>query len=79
MITIRLCKFDPLGHIRQPEPVTIIIDDIIPRYGMDEHTAWADEQANLLVDALYNALPQCTLDRVALKLLSRKISSYVGK
>jgi hypothetical protein len=79
MKQVRLCKFEPLGTMHEPTPVTIIIDDIVPRYGLDEHNTWADEQANLLVDALYNALPQCTFDRVALRMFAKKVSSYVGR
>ena len=79
MKTVRLCKFEPLGTLWEPTPVTIIINDTIPKNGMDEHEAWADEQADILVDALHNALPQCTFDRVVLKMFATKISSYVGR
>ena len=37
-----------------------------------------DEQATLLEQALYNSLPQGTYDRLAIKLMSRKVSLYVG-
>lgn len=81
MKTINLCKFEPLaGDV--PEPVTIVIDSDIPEHKtLDDTEKFFDGQAQMLVDALYNALPQGTFDRVALLMFAKKIEYqlYHGK
>ncbi len=84
MKTVKLFLADPT--VQDPEeapiPVTIVIDEPIPesdyREGLEVWRKFYDEQADALVEALYHALPQGTLDRVALKMFEKKLSLYRG-
>lgn len=86
MRIIHLCKFESL-HDQEPEPVTIIINSELPDF---EALAQSDDilgpmaelyqnEAKLLVDILYNALPQGTFDRLGIEFMKKKVSLYRGK
>jgi len=64
---IRICQ--PLGRIQ---------------YGSSEWTLkdienFYRKQAEVLVDALFNALPQGTFDRMTIEIMKKKVSLYRGK
>lgn len=79
MKTLRLCKFEPLRG-QEPSPVTIIIDDKIPKHDdLKQAEQFHKTEAKNLEDALYRSLPQGTYDRLAILLAARKVSLYVGQ
>ena len=78
MKTIRLAIAAPIGW-QIPQPVTIVIDAGVPDFAdLPAAEAWYEQQAGLLTEALFNALPQGTLDRLHLHLMARKLSLYKG-
>ena len=77
---IKLNKADPLGGDEIPD-VLIDISNPLPDCmikSLEDVKKQFDEQAELLEQALYSVLPQGTYDRLAIKLMSRKVSLYVG-
>lgn len=85
MKTIYLCKFEPL-HDKEPEPVTIIINSKLPTFesfadctALQQSNDFFEKEARVLIDALYNSLPQGTFDRLGIEFMKKKVSLYRGK
>lgn len=82
MKEIRLVKFDPLSCQEAEDTVIRIIDEI-PEFqynkGLESIEGYYNDQADKLADALFNSLPQGTLDRLFIVLMKRKVSLYRGK
>lgn len=87
MKTVIICKAEPLAN-QEPIPVTIIIDGDLPDFealrkeykSLDfrELSQYYQDQAELLINALYNSLPQGTFDRLGIEFMKKKVSLYRG-
>lgn len=75
-------------HDDEPTPVTIEIIENMPEEvfpGLegeerwDAHKQFYTKQAQLLADALYDALPQGTFDKLIVELMAKKVSIYRGR
>jgi hypothetical protein len=84
MKTIRICKAKIIEN-DYPEPVTVIIDGELPdisnlkQYRLQSLEQFYQDEAELLVDALWNSLPQGTFDRLGIEFMEKKISLYRGR
>jgi hypothetical protein len=66
---------------QRPAPITIIIDDKypLPKFNsIKQAVDYYDEQAEAIVDGLFNSLPQGIFDRIAIKIMAKKVSLYKG-
>ncbi len=63
-------------------PVIIAIGDPLLDFkgdiGLDKVGSFYQAEADTLADALFNSLPQGTLDRLLIHLMKRKLSCYRG-
>jgi len=76
MKTIKLCKAGPFGNVKKVDSVEIIIMDEIPSFdSLDTAEKFYTEQAKKLADALFESLPQGTLDRMFYALMGRKLKT----
>ncbi len=84
MTTIKVAKFDPL-HNKVAEDTIISITEALPAIiskcimPIEEVEEYFEAQADQIADALFNSLPQGTLDRLHIKLMQHKTSLYQGK
>lgn len=78
MKTITIPMASPLrGDL--PQQVTIVTEGEVPTFNTSEdYRLYYRLQAQVLVDALKNALPQGMLEQVMLVLLEQKASLYRG-
>lgn len=81
---VSICKADPIGvnDKNSVRPVIIRITEDIPDFHGHEALAFAREfyadEAKTLAFALFNSLPQGTLDRLIIVLMERTASLYRG-
>ena len=77
--TIKLAKFSPLRNHEAPDTMVHIYQEVPSFKDMEEVEAFYTNEADRLADALFESLPQGTLDRLLISLMSRKVSVYKGK
>lgn len=79
MKTIRAAHFDPLGGT-ETDGIIIEITEKLPELKtLSEADAFHNDQAAAIVAALYETLPQATLNRVVVELMKRIVGHYIGK
>lgn len=78
MKTIQICKARSVIESMPVESATLIIDQEVPECAtLDEYATFYDNEADRLVKALGNHLPQGLLDRVLGKLMLKRASLFV--
>ena len=79
---VEVCKAEPIGSTEKVDNVLIYIGHRLPGLHMDlkEIMAFYDDEAQKIADALFDHLPQGTMDRVLYKIMERKVkeSGYMG-
>ena len=79
---VEVCKAEPVGSTKKVEDILIHIGLKLPGLHMDlkEIMKFYDEEAQKIADALFDHLPQGTMDRVLYKIMERKVkdSGYMG-
>lgn len=82
MNKIYLPKAEPITKNKPVEDMTIIISKKLLNYKkittFEAHRKYMDEQAQKLVDALINSLPQGIIEPIMVKLMEHRISQYHG-
>lgn len=80
MKEIRIMKADQIGG-KEVKPVTLVIDDTLPDFSAKDSEPIEEAynyDAELLAGALFQSLPQGTMERLIIKLLKLKVSVYRG-
>ena len=77
MKAIQVCKANGWSKDFPVESLTIVIDRSVPEcVTLDEYASFYDNQAEHLVEALSDHLPQGVLDRVLGKLMLKRASLF---
>ena len=82
MITINICKANPFGlpDKQAIEGQIMIIDDKIPSMmDLSESDEFHEDQADMINHVLKTTLPQGTYDRLGIKFMQHKVSTYQGR
>jgi len=77
MKEVKICKAGSIGDA-PVEPVIITVNEDLPDPTSGDVELAYDLDAGSLAQALFYSLPQGTFDRLIIKLMKRKISSYRG-
>ena len=79
MKTYTIAKATPIGKESSVVNTTIQITDNLPDYvSLEQSTEFFTLQAMQLSEALFNSLPQGTMDRLLAEMMKRKSSLYIG-
>jgi len=74
--TLFIDKADPIGP-RRPKSVLIDISYKLPKQmSLEQAEEYYDRQAQAIVDALFNSLPQGTRIRIVKKLFEKELSEF---
>lgn len=82
MSLITVCKANPLGNyeFQDIKDQVIAISGKIPRHmSLPECEKFHERQATMISDALFESLPQGTLDRLGIMFMQKKVSLYQGR
>lgn len=81
MKTYTVCRAEPITENEPVETAVLIISNQLPTKGMKlkEVEIYFKQEAEIIVDALCNHLPQGTRHQVLIELLKRTINLYHGK
>ena len=82
---VEICKAEPLGRTDTVEDILLYIGHKLPEFKapsttLNDFMKFYDEEAQKIADALFDHLPQGTMDRVLYKIMERKVkeSGYRG-
>ncbi len=78
MKTYTIAKASPIGEKSLVVDTTILITDELPDFDTSEAKEFYTLQAMQLSEALFNSLPQGTMDRLLIEMIKHKASLYVG-
>ena len=75
---VNIFKAATIGRTMEVESITIDLHEEFPEFKtIDEHSVLFEKEALTLADALLDALPGGTIDRLLAELLRRKSTSFV--
>lgn len=77
-VIVPICIAQPLGGIEPRRAVIQMVRPIPEFKTLDAAKAYYDTEADMVAKALFEALPQGTLDRIMLHLMKRQLSCYRG-